>query len=576
MPNEISFKLGGPAGSGIMTVGISLSTLLKRSGLNIYSCKDYPSLIKGGNNLFMIRASDEKLYSNTLKVDVVVAIDQLTVDLCGDDIRKSKILIYDSEAVKRLPQNTGLAVMLPVSFEAIAVALGNKLFTNTVAFGAVCGAIKADMDVAKKILTDTFSRKGPDIVKANIDALQKGYDATFKAAQKAGLSVKKLPDKDRILIDGNKAMAIGSIKAGLKFMASYPMTPATSVMENVAAAETDYNIVLKHTEDEIAAINMAIGAAFAGARSMVATSGGGFALMTEAVGMAGIAEVPIVIIESQRGGPSTGLPTYTGQEDLRFVQHASQGEFPRVIIAPGDVEEAFYDAFTAHNLAEIYQTPIFLITDKELASMEQTVPKFNTSGMKINRGNLLSAEQMKSKTNFKRHELVPDGLSNRCIPGSPNGMHVASSYEHDETGYTSEDSRMHVMQTDKRFRKLDYMYDFYKGVNVYGDSNPDIQVVVWGTTKGAALESLKMFKELGIKVKVIQVHYICPFPVKHFTDVFDTKKPSIVVEHNKTGQLRGIIRESTGIFIENLFGKYDARPIYPEHIVEQVKKVLKR
>lgn len=567
-----TFKLGGAAGSGIFTIGSSLAKVLKHSGMNVYTCKDYPSLIKGGHNLFMIHTCEDKIYSNIKRLDFLVAIDKLTVTKHKDEIKDCKALIYNSDAVKDLDIDAGNTHIIPVPFTSIAEKIGNRIYANTVAFGAVCGIVKADVGLAKKILEKVFRRKGDKVVQDNIESFQQGYDATEKYAEKIGILISKNHDENRILINGNQALAYGAIKAGCKFQASYPMTPATSIMQTLAANEIEYNIVLKQTEDEIAAINTAIGASFAGVRSMVATSGGGFALMSEALGMAGNAEVPLVVAEVQRGGESTGIPTYTGQGDLRFVQHASQGEFPRIVLAPGDPEECFYDGFNAFNLAEIYQTPVLIISDKELATMDVTIPKFDMNDMKVNRGKLLKADEVKE--GYKRHELTEDGISPRCLPGHPNGMHIASSYEHDETGYTSEDADVRVKQADKRFRKLAHLYDRNKAVYRYGDDSPDIQLVVWGSTKGACLEAMKTFKELSIKVRIIQVRMICPFPSKQFEKAYDPKIPSLMLEHNKTGQLRGIIRENTGIFIENFYGKYDGRPMYPEDIVEQVRKVL--
>lgn len=572
MAYRLNVKIGGPAGSGVFTLGETVAKILKYSGLWTYCSSDYPSLIKGGHNQYVVHASDKKIYSSICPVDILVCLDKKTAELHASEIHPNGALIYDSSLIKNLQIKNKKIVIVPIEMSEIAKQIGSSVYASSIAFGAVCGLIGVEPEFASKLIHNQFDKKGPEIVKHNLDAFTKGVE--LSQHKNLGLNFKTVKDYHRIMLDGNMAISLGAIKAGCKFISAYPMTPATSIIQNIAAQELKYNIIAKQTEDEISAINMAIGAAFTGVRSMTATSGGGFALMVEALGMAGIAEIPLVIVESQRAGPSTGLPTYTSQEDLRFVQHASQGEFPRIVVAPGDVEECFNETFNAFNLAEIYQTPVIILVDKELSNSVMTVERFKDKGMKIKRGKLLSDSEV--SPGFKRYKFTKDGISPRCLPGQQNGMHVASSYEHDETGYTSEEADMHVMQIDKRMRKLDNIYDKIEAVSVYGNKNPDIQLIIWGSTKGACIDALDMLSALKIKAKIVQVKYICPFPVKQFMKLFNPKIPALLLEHNKTGQLRGIIRENTGILIPNYYGKYDARPICPEIVVEQARKVLKK
>ncbi len=570
----VTIKIGGPAGSGVMTVGTTIAKILKKSGLYVYTCTDHPSLIKGGHNQVMVYAENHKINSNIYRLDILVAIDETTITKHAQSIREGGALIYDSGAVKNLNIDRKDIHIVPVHLKGLAEEVGNKIYANTVALGAICGLLNTDEEITTNILKSTFQKKGDEIVKQNIEALKKGFDIARE--KEFDTKVEKQEDNNRIMIDGNTALSYGAIKAGCKFISAYPMTPATSIMQTLAKNEMDYNIVVKQTEDEIAAVNMAIGAAFTGVRAMTATSGGGFALMSEALGMAALAEVPLVMVEVQRGGPSTGIPTYTAQDDLRFVMHASQGEFPRIVIAPGDAEECFYEGFNAFNLAEIYQTPVILVSDKELASAKTTIEKFNTDNLKINRGKLMSDEDMKSSVDFKRHLLTEDGISPRSVPGQPNGLHVGSSYEHDETGFTSEGAQNHIDHMDKRARKLDHIFDFVKGIEVYGEDEFDVQLIIWGSTKGACVDALPELEELGIKARIIQVKYVLPFPTQQFGDILDNDKPILILEHNKSGQLRGVIRENTGILLENFYGKYDSRPIYPEDVVEQVRKLLNK
>ncbi|MBI4174009.1 MAG: 2-oxoacid:acceptor oxidoreductase subunit alpha, partial [Candidatus Aenigmarchaeota archaeon] len=330
------------------------------------------------------------------------------------------------------------------------------------------------------------------------------------------------------------------------------------------------NLVVKHTEDEIAAINMAVGANYAGVRAACGTSGGGFALMTEGFGLAAQTEVPIVVIEAQRPGPGTGMATHSGQGDLRFLLHAATDEFPRVIIAPGDVEECFRKTIDAFNIAEKYQLPVIVLTDKFLGESFWTVPEFDTKNVVIERGELMT----EVPAGYKRYTVTEDGISPRAVPGQKNGMHVASSYEHDEEGNEREEEEIRVMMHNKRFRKMDGLAKTLDDPVLIGDHDADITIISWGSTKGPILEAMKLLKEDGIKANFLQVVYVSPLPAKGISDVINNSKATVIIEGNKTAQLCGVIKEQTGLDIDHKILKYDGRPFSPQDIHAGVKELL--
>jgi len=308
---------------------------------------------------------------------------------------------------------------------------------------------------------------------------------------------------------------------------------------------------------------------------MTATSGGGFALMSEGLGMAGLSETPFVIIESMRTGPSTGMPTYTEQSDLRFIIHASQGEFPRLLVAPGDVEECFYETFKIFNLTDRVQTPGIVLIDKHLSASAKTTLPFNTSGLKIERGKLMSnADMEKLKAPLKRYEITDDGISRRPVPGQPNGMYVSTSYEHDETSFTSETREMRIAQVNKRERKMKNISEEEIAPKLFGDENADLTIVSWGSNKGMILEAMRFLKSEGINVNFMHILWVQPFPIKAVNDRLSKAKKVLMIEQNAYGQMRGLIRELTGHYLENTLFKYDGRPIDPEEICNKVKEVM--
>ena len=414
--NRLNFTIGGPAGSGVATVGVLFAKCLQRAGLEAYGTNDYPSLIKGGHNTYMVRAAPEPITAIVGEFDMLIALDKKTVEIHAAELSEGAAIIYDSNKVKDAETLTHRAdlVMIGAPLSQMAATAGGEIMFNTVALGASMGVLHLDFAILQDLLTKIWARKGQKVVDANVAAAKAGYEFS-QAALKAPFKIKIEPmaDKKKMFINGNEAAVVGAVRAGCKFVAEYPMSPSSSILHLMAGHDWTYGIIVKQTEDEIAAANMICGAGAAGVRAMTATSGGGFALMAEALGMMGLMEVPAVIFESQRCGPSTGLPTYTEQADLLFALHASQGEFPRVVIAPGDPTECYVEAINAFNIAEIVQTPVIVLLDKFLSESSMTVDDFRSIQVKIDRGKLMSDEQMENSPGFKRHAFTDDGISPR-------------------------------------------------------------------------------------------------------------------------------------------------------------------
>ncbi|MFN3910283.1 MAG: 2-oxoacid:acceptor oxidoreductase subunit alpha, partial [Candidatus Anstonellaceae archaeon] len=566
------------AGEGLMTTGFLCAKLLQRSGLYVFAENDYPSLIRGGHNFITIRANTQKIYALDGKIDILIAFDKRSVLEHLSDIAPFGLVIFDEKLSQPLLENIKAKNLIPIPMplSRFALELGNIIYLNQICLGALVKLLSLDFSLFQQILSELFSKKGKEILEKNIQAAKIGYDYISNSnLEKFFLFLSEKQAKNYFLLNGNDAVCLASIKAGVKLVAEYPMSPSSSILHWMAANAKKYNIVVKHTEDEIAAINYVLGAAYAGVRAMTATSGGGFSLMSEALGNAGLAEIPCVIVEVQRAGPSTGLPTYTDQADLEFVLHASQGEFPRIVCMPGDPAEAFYETFNVWNMVELVQTPGIILLDKYLAE-SLFCSEIKTENLQIKRGLLQKDEDMERAKDFLRYKVTPSGISPRSIPGQKNGIHVASSYEHDESGYTSEDPLNRVIQIDKRARKLQAINpQIYQPV-FFGSSTAPILIVSWGSTKGVILEALKHLNRENISVRFMHIKYALPFAADTIKEALLSAQKTIIFEGNSTGQMRSYIAKKTGILIENVCLKYDARPFKVSQIVQEVKKLYEK
>ena len=415
-------------------------------------------------------------------------------------------------------------------------------------------------------------RYPPGMILNNFKAARAGYEwaqQNFRGDFDYHLS--PISDVKRMLLTGNEALALGAIAAGCKFIATYPMTPATSIMEYMAAKAKDLNLIVVASEDEISAINMIIGAGYAGVRAMTATSGGGFCLMVEGLGLAGMTETPIVVVDGQRPGPAIGLPTRTEQGDLEFVLHASHGEFPRAVLAPATIEDAFWLTIKAFNLAEKYQLPVILLTDQHLASSYATVDRFNLSKVTIDRGLLFSAGEA-GESEYMRHKITKSGISPRAFPGQEGTLVVTDSDEHDEEGHLIEDAETRIQMVQKRMRKLFSLKKEIVPPQLYGPKKADTTLIGWGSTYGAIREAVDMLHAERASVNLLHLNELWPFPAEAVADALDSARNSYVIESNATGQLSHLIQREAGRKVSGRILKYDGRPFTPAYIAREVRK----
>jgi len=578
--NKISLLVGGEAGAGISRSGLLFAKSCLRGGLCVFGANDYQSLIRGGHNFYTIRACEEEIYSQVDKTDLLIALNKETVDLHKDELVSGAGIIYDKEEFSINPEDLDSqdVKLYHVPLRKIVKELtGPQIMENTVALGAATALLDYDPKILDEVLQDTFKEK---VAQQNMEAAKRGYDyvkENYGNSFGYKLEKTKQAGKKRIFLTGNEAIGLGALNAGCKFYAAYPMTPATTILHFLAPLDREYKMVVIQTESEIAAINMVAGASYAGVRSMTATSGGGFSLMAEAIGMVGMTETSPVIVLVQRPGPSTGLPTYSSQTDLRFAIHASQGEFPRVVLAPGDVKDCFYNTVEAFNLAEKFQMPVIIISDKYLSESNGTTEQFVQNRMGIDRGQIITGEEYNQEEEYMRHKITESGVSVRAIPGIKGAVVRTNADEHNELGYTTEDPVLTTKMTDKRFRKVDGLtkeLENYETVKFYGPKDADATVVSWGSTKGPIREAMKILNKNGKVVNFLQIVYLCPFPENQVKEYLKSAKKTIAIENNKTSQLSGLIQEHLLIGIDQKILKYDGRPFDPEALAQQIMEVL--
>jgi 2-oxoglutarate ferredoxin oxidoreductase subunit alpha len=572
-------KIAAQAGAGVMTTGRLMVKCFTRGGYHAIGYPEYPSLIRGGHNTVQVVASDQPVHSPLTQIDIVVALNKDAVFYHMDSMKSGGIIIYDQMIdISKLKVRTDVK-MYPLPLSKLTQEVGGtEQMKNTCALGAALGLINYPVEILNGIIKDELARKGPEVINKNINTVKAGYDYVQANKYEYNVKIKPLSDHRRVIITGNEAITLGAIRAGCKFYAAYPMTPASTILHYMIENEKKFNLVVKQVEDEIAAMNYAVGASFAGARSMVGTSGGGFALMVEALGMAAISETPIVVALAQRIGPSTGMPTWTEQGDLRFALHASQGDFPRVILAPGDVQECFELSAKAHNLAEEYQLPVIIMSDKFLSESVFSTEKFDQSKVKIKRGKLVKdLPPLPQMGRWTRYQITEDGVSPRVFPGTANGIHVATSYEHDERGFSSESFHMRVKQVDKRARKLKSLMHEIALPMVYGEKpeNAEVTLVCWGSVKLSLLDALPLLAKKGIKASVVHFNHIYPLDEKEIQKMLGKSKVKVMFENNSTAQFSGVLKEYTGVEMDINLLKYDGRPFYPEQVVEEIEKLKK-
>lgn len=555
---DYNILIGGSAGQGMDTVSDFLEKALKKKGFYVFSNKDYMSRVRGGHNYTQIRFGvSTPIYSHKNELDLILALDENTAISHIKDLKEDGKIIVD-ESIKFDDKRT-----LKLPLLKTATTLGISRGFTSVAAGAILKYFSLHGDV-----DELFSKKLKEPIRSkNIEAIHLGYDLLDS---KYVLKGKDL--SNHILINGNNAIALGAIAGGLDFYSAYPMTPATSVMTYLSKKQKDVGIVVDQAEDEISAINFAIGASYAGARAMTGSSGGGFSLMVESLGFAGIAEIPLVVIDSQRPGPATGLPTRTEQSDLSFILTASHGEFPRIILCARNAEDAFTQTIKALNLADKYQTVVFLLTDQYTADSNVTIPMYDLNKVKIER-HILSEKDIVPSEEYKRYKVTESGISERLIPGkSKDQVVIVDSDEHTESGHITEDAEVRNAQMEKRFRKFTSIEADLEEPEYFGDEDIDLLLVGWGSTYGALKDAVKLLNDKGIKTGALSFGDIYPLPKKKLIEYKNKAKKIVNVEQNFTGQLGKLITQETGILMDSSILKYDGRQIIGSEISDKFKK----
>lgn len=572
-----TIKIGGEAGQGIQTIGDALARVFSRSGFHVFTDQDYESRVRGGHNFYQVRFADRPVMASREVVDILVALDRESLAQHGKELSARGQVIYDADTLK---EKHDKPAFLDIPFARLAVEHGgSRIMANTVATGAVLGMLGMKMDLLLELIAEVFEKKGDKVITANKSAARAGYDFAVKGCPHCDFAAApgESPGK-RMLVNGSEAIALGALASGVRFYSAYPMTPSTGIMNYLASKEKEYGIVVEQAEDEIAAINMAIGASFAGARSMTGTSGGGFALMVEGVSLAAITETPVVVAMGQRPGPATGLPTRTEQGDLHMVLHAGHGEFPRFLFAPGTPEQAFFLTNKAFDLAEKYQVPAFVLFDTYLSDTQWTYRGFDLT--RLRRADYrLRGEAFAKLPAYQRHGYTESGVTRLGVPGDARHLVVTDSDEHDAEGHLTEDAATRVRMTEKRlFRKLLRMQKEIAQPFMMGDNSPDIVLVGWGSLYGLLREAVD---ELSRTYSIAMLHFseLYPFPSTERFDylaLLQRAKLTLCVEQNATGQLSRLMRTETGHVFSGHVLKYDGRPFTVDGLVRELKKAISK
>ncbi len=568
---DFAFAIGGAAGQGIATPGNILARIFVRRGLHLNAYNAYQSIIRGGHILLTVRVKTEPVPTHGDKIDLLLCLNQDTMTRHARHLVAGGRVIFNSDDVRPSDVAEGVEVCgLPV--KELTQDNRNKLVQNTVALGAMVNLLRAEFKVLEDALVLQFKNKGQEVVDENVGMARAGYDYAkthFKAFPEA------LPEGKKPLAvwTGNEAIAMGGASAGVKFYCAYPMSPSTGVLHWMAKNARELGIMVRQIEDEVGVANVAIGAAHTGARTMCATSGGGFALMTEAVGAASMMEVPVVFINVQRAGPSTGVPTKTEQGDLWQALGASQGDFERIIVAPRSALDAFDTLPELFNLVDHYQCPGIMLSDLLISEGTFSVdPDEVDMHPKIDRGALVV--EGSAEDGYRRYEDTKDGISPRAVPGVPGHVHVIATDEHDEEGilisdeFTNPHKRRQMVE--KRARKMN---DFLKRVEapkIQGPANADVTLVGWGSTEGVLQEAIGLLGEQGVKANYLSVKWIKPFHADDITRALAKAKKILVVENNFSGQFYRYLRSETGISVHGHIRKYDGEPFLPHHVVSGV------
>lgn len=558
---DISFLMGGQAGDGVMRTAELLGKTLNRLGLYAFVINDYQSLIRGGHNFCKVRAAGRQVWSHLEAVELIAALNQDTIARHENELTEGGRVLFDSDKASY----EGPYKPHPIPLSGMIKEVGGiPIMRNSAMIGAIAYLYGIPLEPINEILTWAYGKR----TEKNILLAKMGHDHARQNFDQI-LKLKPIKHDPTPFISGAEAVSLGAVKAGMKVCIAYPMTPSTNILSFMGTHQDQLGIAVMHPENEIGVANMALGVAYGGARCMVGTAGGGFALMQEAFSMAGQSEIPVVFVVGQRPAPAVGVPTYTAQADLRFVLYAGHGEFPRIVVAPGDPEEAFVNAGEVMNLAWKYQVPAIILMDKHLIENYMSIA-IDERKVTAEPGSV--AESWEGE--YKRYKFIDSGISPMVFPGTPGAVVKVSSYEHNEYGHAIETPEGVTKMMQKRLRKMDGIIKDFKGretVKIHGDPKAEKLVVAWGSTKGAVLEAMQLIDK---PLKFLQIIYLSPFPDWDVTKHLEQARDIVCVEVNMTGQLRSLIREQTGHYIQKAILKNDWRPFDPVGLAGKLKEVF--
>lgn len=578
---DFIWKMGGQQGEGIESCGEIMATILAKEGYSLYSQRLFASRIKGGHTTFALRITLEQIMTVGESIDFLVALDQETVDMHGKEVREGGYIICDSKVNPDFSKYEGEPITcLAVPITETAMKQGSLLMRNIVALGMSVALLGFDKAPFRTAIAARFAKKAEDVIDKNLNAFEDGYKLIVEKRGEGDVDTLPVPEpKDQMFLLGNEALALGAIAAGSRFMASYPITPASEVMEYMIKKMDHIGATVVQTEDEIAACMTAMGGVYAGVRGFTCTSGPGLSLMAESLSMASMAELPMLVIDVQRSGPSTGMATKVETSDINAACHNAHGDYANIVISPTSIEECFYEIQKAFNLAEMYQCPVIFMPDLQQGLNKQSVPSFDLNRVPIERGKLMKEEDLPALERphyFKRFELTEDGISPRTIPGMKNGMFLSTGLEHNEEGKPAEAPTMHVSQTDKRLRKLSTVAEVYEPfLNNAKHDECDVLVIGIASSRGAIEEAAAELEAEGVKVNHLQLRLIKPFPKEQLMPFYEKAKKVVICEQNATAQLADIFR----INMPNKCKlhsclKYDGNPFTATYVKKAIKEVL--
>jgi 2-oxoglutarate ferredoxin oxidoreductase subunit alpha len=566
--SEVSIVLSGAAGQGIQTVEFLLTKVLKRSGYHVFSTSEFMSRVRGGVNSTTIRVSSKRVCSYCNRIDILIPLSNDAVSHVEERLSDDTVIIGDKKIFGDDPCCVDYTV-IDIPFSKLAESIGGKIYANTISLGLLAGITRADQAILRSLLIEVFGRKGKDIIDKNIEAAESGYGIANDLFDSSRLKIIDLPKdnlvKDELLFNGTQVVALGAIAGGCNYATYYPMAPSTGVSTFLGNHRQTLSIIVDQSEDEISVINKAIGAWYAGARALVSTSGGGFALMVEGLSFAASIESPIVIHLAQRPGPATGLPTRTEQGDLELVLYAGHGMFPRIIFTPGTLKEAFQLTQKAFNLADKYQIPVFILTDHYFVNSRYNVPTLDHSNLKVEK------HFIETGRDYKRFQLTEDGITPRGIPGFGSGLIRADSHTHDEEGHITEKVDMRTAMVDKNFLKLEQIKKEIVKPELVGKEGYKTLVIGWGSTYHLLNEAL----ELLDREDVALLHFKQVYPLHaKTTGYLEKAEKTIIVENNPTSQFGNLIKLETGIKIDEKILKYDGMPFSVEELEKRLREMI--